>query len=472
MAVSMHTPRRACLGFANCKALPCVLRPRFARRGCTKICAESPIIEEVAGRRINAPVFNRTRWQYHQNTGRYARHLSSIFRSITFRNLQGPLSALTLVSCLVVLYRSLVEMGELPDFFELLSRENFPDVNFPWCAAMNAWGSLRNSSAHLIRKAAAWVDDTASLQRLARWVDAFPLCLMLELRHDQGDPALEAAIRAQLREVLRPHEVEQLVSAGPYYHHFCLSVLTALVEAAQLGESREATILDDLHGFNEAACECEKILRFPIPLTYTRHTSRFMLIYLTALPLALYDSCDWAVVPVTLVIAFLLLGIEDIGVQIEEPFSILPLPDICADLRVMAQRAIAQRTMVRCLADPDTCQFEPEELEFNMVRARAALGRSNKETLAVVGGANVNYVAGNRNGNGNGAAEGAGNVDTGAGASIDDAEADSGLNLDGSGTSSLVATLAEVSCGSGVGAGPAGLDGGHVSQQLGDHHQR
>jgi hypothetical protein len=35
-----------------------------------------------------------------------------------------------------------------------------------------------------------------------------------------------------------------------------------------------------------------------------------MLIYLAALPLALFDSCDWAAIPVTLVIAFLLLGIE------------------------------------------------------------------------------------------------------------------------------------------------------------------
>lgn len=37
---------------------------------------------------------------------------------------------------------------------------------------------------------------------------------------------------------------------------------------------------------------------------------RFMLIYLAALPLVLYDSSDWAAVPVTAVIAFLLLGIE------------------------------------------------------------------------------------------------------------------------------------------------------------------
>ncbi|KXZ55241.1 hypothetical protein GPECTOR_3g381 [Gonium pectorale] len=337
------------------------------------------------------PVFNPTRWSYHRSTSRYGRHLTTIFKSVTFRNLQAPLSFLTMMACLVVLYRTSVELEQLPDFFEGVT---FTDVPFQltsfalslllvfrtdagygrWCAAMDAWGTLRNASADLIRKASAWVDDGPHLRRLVRWVAAFPLCLMVELRHDQGDPAMEGALRAELARVLRPYELQQVLAAGPYHHQFCLSVLTALVEAAQLGESRETAMLEDLHGFNDAACECEKILRFPIPLTYTRHTSRFMLIYLSALPLALYDSCDWAVIPVTAVIAFLLLGIEDIGVQIEEPFSILPLPDICADLHMTAQRAVAQRDMVRCLADPAVCRVRDEDLEPTARRHAAAHG--------------------------------------------------------------------------------------------------
>ena len=43
------------------------------------------------------------------------------------------------------------------------------------------------------------------------------------------------------------------------------------------------------------------------------------------MPFTLWKSCGWAMIPATSVIAFLLLGIEEIGVQIEEPFSILPL---------------------------------------------------------------------------------------------------------------------------------------------------
>ena len=55
------------------------------------------------------------------------------------------------------------------------------------------------------------------------------------------------------------------------------------------------------------------------------HTSRFLIIWLSFLPLALYPLWGWSTVPVTTMIAFLLLGIEEISVRLEEPFAILPL---------------------------------------------------------------------------------------------------------------------------------------------------
>ena len=37
----------------------------------------------------------------------------------------------------------------------------------------------------------------------------------------------------------------------------------------------------------------------------------------------------WATIPAELAIAFFLFGIEEVGIQIEEPFSILPLEAFC-----------------------------------------------------------------------------------------------------------------------------------------------
>ncbi len=38
------------------------------------------------------------------------------------------------------------------------------------------------------------------------------------------------------------------------------------------------------------------------------HTSRFMMIWLTLLPFTLWDNCGWAMLPITFIVSFLLLG--------------------------------------------------------------------------------------------------------------------------------------------------------------------
>lgn len=43
------------------------------------------------------------------------------------------------------------------------------------------------------------------------------------------------------------------------------------------------------------------------------------------MPFTLYHACGLGCIPASVTIAFFLLGIEEIGVQIEEPFGILPL---------------------------------------------------------------------------------------------------------------------------------------------------
>eukprot|EP00891_Asterochloris_glomerata_P002151 jgi/Astpho2/2151/Aster-03143 len=45
--------------------------------------------------------------------------------------------------------------------------------------------------------------------------------------------------------------------------------------------------------------------------------STCLTIWLLTLPVALYDSLGWATVPASFIAAFMLLGIEEIGVQIE-----------------------------------------------------------------------------------------------------------------------------------------------------------
>jgi len=79
---------------------------------------------------------------------------------------------------------------------------------------------------------------------------------------------------------------------------------------------------------------CERIFKSPIPLVYTRHTARFLTVFCTLLPFGLWGPMDgswnhWLTIPIAYGIAFFLFGVEEMGIQIEEPFSILPIEAFC-----------------------------------------------------------------------------------------------------------------------------------------------
>jgi predicted membrane chloride channel (bestrophin family) len=71
---------------------------------------------------------------------------------------------------------------------------------------------------------------------------------------------------------------------------------------------------------------CEKVVKTPLPTGFTRHSSRLLFIWSNFLPFALYPLVGpFGTLPTVLLTAYAVLGIEDISVQLEEPFDILPL---------------------------------------------------------------------------------------------------------------------------------------------------
>lgn len=90
---------------------------------------------------------------------------------------------------------------------------------------------------------------------------------------------------------------------------------------------------------------------FSLSLSLALLYSRFMVIWLTFLPLAFVSTCGWATVPMMFVLSYLILGVEQIGVTIEEPFTILALDKICGRIQaVLLWQLEAYETVQRSLA--------------------------------------------------------------------------------------------------------------------------
>lgn len=87
-----------------------------------------------------------------------------------------------------------------------------------------------------------------------------------------------------------------------------VQVLSQHIEAADISDFQKMQMQANVTTFEDVLGGCERLLRTPIPLSYTRHTSRFLLLWLTALPFCMWTTMGWGTIPATVLIAMLLLG--------------------------------------------------------------------------------------------------------------------------------------------------------------------
>lgn len=103
---------------------------------------------------------------------------------------------------------------------------------------------------------------------------------------------------------------------------------------------------------------CDKIYSSPVPLVYTRHTARFLSLWALLLPFALYSvfsgtSEELAVLPGSAILAFFLFGVDELAMQLEEPFSILPMQTFCDEVYNAGQIMVGKSGCVGDLCDID-----------------------------------------------------------------------------------------------------------------------
>lgn len=83
---------------------------------------------------------------------------------------------------------------------------------------------------------------------------------------------------------------------------------------------------------------CERVLQTPLPLAYSIAISQITWLYVLILPFQLYPKLGWVTIPGTVFAAYIILGIDAIGHEIENPFgrdvNDLDLDRYCAGLQM------------------------------------------------------------------------------------------------------------------------------------------
>jgi len=165
------------------------------------------------------------------------------------------------------------------------------------------WGSLVNTGRDLVRRSITYFPDGQGARAMARWVVALAHCVRLHMR----TPREEA--QGVLARVLLPSEAA-VVAAAAHRPNACLQALGQLIYA-QVADKHTALRLDEsLSRMEDVVGGCERLYRTPIPLSYTRHTSRMLLVWLAYMPLAMYGEIGGAALVVAPLLVIALFGID------------------------------------------------------------------------------------------------------------------------------------------------------------------
>ena len=87
---------------------------------------------------------------------------------------------------------------------------------------------------------------------------------------------------------------------------------------------------DQLSKLVDAQGGCEKIRKTPLPFAYVVMIKQLILVYLATLPIVVCDHCGWWTPVLVAVVALGLFGMEEVSVEIEDPFGTL---ENCLDMQ-------------------------------------------------------------------------------------------------------------------------------------------
>jgi putative membrane protein len=196
-----------------------------------------------------------------------------------------------------------------------------------------AWGTLVNTVRNLSRQILVAVEehdysDRQSKLAAVKLLPAFAIALKLHLRAESPNAELAANISPAQFDRLQNTNHPPLEIA-----YWISSYLQTQFQKQKLDRYQLHDMTQLLHYMVDVVGICERILKTPIPLAYSIHLKQLLMIYCFSLPFQMVDQLEWMTGIVVALISFTLLGIEEIGIQIEDPFghdpNDLPLDQIC-----------------------------------------------------------------------------------------------------------------------------------------------
>jgi len=186
-------------------------------------------------------------------------------------------------------------------------------------------GAYTNRARDLARQVASYIDNTPGTDgdeqgnEILRLVGLSYAMLCQTLRSERDLTPIGTALRDDERAAL-----VDCAGRSMRMHTWLGQAFARAVRTGVLPEARLLLVDPNLTALADAWGGAERIARTPIPFAYAQHIKTFLLIFTLSAPFAMVDAMGPLTPVASAILAFALFGIEEIGVEIEDPFGYDP----------------------------------------------------------------------------------------------------------------------------------------------------
>jgi putative membrane protein len=202
-----------------------------------------------------------------------------------------------------------------------------------WWEGRKLWGSMVNSTRNFALKLNAYLDELDAEERIwfTKMIPNFVYASKEHLRQGVQLTELDEPDQAFITALKRVKHKPNCI-AGMLYAR-----VNALYQQKKLTGDQFFNLDKELKDFIDIIGACERIKNTPIPYSYSMFIKKFIFIYLITLPFGFVTSFEYMTVPTVILVTFVLLSVELIAEEIEDPFgrdiNDLPTDDLASRIR-------------------------------------------------------------------------------------------------------------------------------------------
>jgi putative membrane protein len=186
-----------------------------------------------------------------------------------------------------------------------------------WWEGRKLWGSMVNNTRNISHKLNAFLErkDTENRAWFAQMIPNFVISVKEYLRKGVNVRDLDIADEKFLSRLEGVKHIPNRLSSMLYER------VNGLYKDRSISGEQLFMLDRELKEFSEILGACERIKSTPIPYSYTMYIKQFIFIYVITLPFAFVTTSGYYTVPMVMLVTFVLLSVELIAEEIEDPFG-------------------------------------------------------------------------------------------------------------------------------------------------------